>query len=173
MGMSGFINDGQSPKRGVFFQGQAMNTRLRIRRRAIGAIVAYLSVIFVIAFMLRLGDMHLPETVGDVLAGFQGHGMLHGVRFGHVEAAANVVFFVPLGMLLPLAFSHRRILVGWFCAVGLSLCIELVQYFFLDGRVGSVRDVICNAMGAALGALLVYLAVRLRVVRARRATQST
>ncbi|WP_411732528.1 VanZ family protein [Paeniglutamicibacter sp.] len=148
-----------------------MKSRLRIQRLAFGAIVAYLSVVFVMAFMLRLGDMRLPETVGGVLDGIQGHGLLLGVRFGHVEAAANILFFVPLGMLLPLVFSRRRIFVGWCCAVGLSVCIELVQYFFLDGRVGSVRDVICNALGAAFGALLTCVVVRIRTERARRAIQ--
>ncbi|MFL4473451.1 VanZ family protein [Paeniglutamicibacter sp. MACA_103] len=135
--------------------------------------MAYLSIVFVVAFMLRLGDMRLPETVGGVLDAVHGHDVLLGVRFGHVEAAANVLFFVPLGMLLPLVFSRRRLVVGWLSAVGLSIGIELVQYFFLDGRVGSVRDVICNALGAAFGAYLTHTALRTRSARTRRAYEST
>lgn len=149
-----------------------MTSRSNVRRRAATAVAAYLAIVFMVAFMLRLGDMRLPETVGGILGAFQGRGMLQGVRFGHVEAAANVLFFVPLGLLLPLAFAPRSPIAGWLCAVALSIGIEVVQHFLLDGRVGSVRDVICNALGAASGVLLTQAALLARARRTRGTIQS-
>src|SRR5665647_2596084 len=75
-----------------------------------------------------------------------------------VEALANVVMFVPLGLLLPLATRTR----AWLAVpagAGFAALIELSQLTFLPHRVASVQDVVMNTLGAALGAA-VLLATR-------------
>ena len=134
-----------------------------VNRWAFLAFVAYLSLVFVVVFLVRLGEMPLAERVGGVLRHFQDRDLLIGIRYGHVEAAANVLFFVPLGALLPLAFTPPKWVAGWLLCLGLSMFIEIVQFFFLPGRVGSVRDVICNGFGAGMGALLIFVFAQIRV----------
>ncbi len=140
-----------------------MNTPKPVQRRALLSLCCYLVVVFVIAFVLKLGQMPLPERVGSALGYFQDRNLLIGIRYGHVEAAANVLFFVPLGALVPIIFSTPRWFSAWILCIGLSVSIEVVQGVFLPGRVASVRDVLCNAIGAGIGVLLTLTVLRSRV----------
>lgn len=91
-----------------------------------------------------------------------------GVTFfgsGWIEFGANVLMFVPLGFLLTLLFEHPWY--GVALALVLSAGVELAQ-FFIPSREPSVRDVVANVLGAALGAALAWLIV-LRRGRRRRA----
>jgi hypothetical protein len=72
---------------------------------------------------------------------------------GEIEALTNVALFVPLGFLLCLSFpSVRRSLIWLLCAAA-SAAIELYQYA-LPGRDASVRDLVMNSIGAAVGVAL-------------------
>lgn len=133
-------------------------------RRWVGfLLLAYLLVMVSVVFIIRIGDFRLPDFVSEVLRALQQHGFGAGVRFGHVEAAANVLFFVPLGTLVRLWFRNRRWLTPWLVCVGISLIVEVTQTVFLSHRVGSVRDVICNGLGAALGVVLTWILTESRV----------
>lgn len=76
-----------------------------------------------------------------------------------IEAAANVVLFVPVGFVGNLAFPEKR----WWqiAAFGMlvSGCIELGQLLFLHDRFASPSDIVTNTSGAVIGALLAVLAV--------------
>ena len=66
------------------------------------------------------------------------------------NALLNVALFVPLGVLLPLLWTHFRtmkttVLFG----LGMSLAIELLQ--ILVGRATDINDLITNTLGALLG----------------------
>lgn len=72
-----------------------------------------------------------------------------------VQVGANTLLFVPLGFFLPLRLPRfagvaRMVLVG----ATVSATLEIAQYVFDLGRVSSVDDVLMNAAGAGLGALL-------------------
>ncbi|MEJ6549430.1 VanZ family protein [Corynebacterium sp. USCH3] len=70
--------------------------------------------------------------------------------FGWVfDILGNVAFFVPLGMLLMILTGRWRWAVG--VAAVFSLGIETTQYIFSLGRT-DVTDLICNTVGAAVGA---------------------
>ncbi|HEX2053569.1 MAG TPA: VanZ family protein [Actinomycetota bacterium] len=65
---------------------------------------------------------------------------------------ANVVLFVPLGILLPLRWP--RLNNGWvvvLVSAVLSGAIETLQYFMDRGRVTQLDDVIFNTLGGLLG----------------------
>ena len=71
-------------------------------------------------------------------------------RLGMTEAAANVALFVPLGAAVRVCVrrtSGER-LVAWLTAG--SIVVESLQVL-LPARNPSLRDVACNAIGAALG----------------------
>ncbi|MGW6728536.1 VanZ family protein [Nocardia sp. NPDC055029] len=80
-----------------------------------------------------------------------------------VQVGANLVLFVPLGFLLPLRFPR---LSGALRMTGvgalLSATLEVAQYVLDLGRVSSVDDVLMNAAGAGVGALLATVHVARR-----------
>ena len=75
---------------------------------------------------------------------------------GWIEFAANIAMFLPLGFLLTLLFRHPWY--GTILAVVLSAGVEIAQIVIPD-RQASVRDVISNTIGAAVGAFLAWLFV--------------
>jgi hypothetical protein len=90
---------------------------------------------------------------------------LASFRQGWIEAPANVLLFVPLGLLLTLIF--RRPWAGVVLALVMSAGAELVQAV-LPSRTASLRDVVANVLGAAIGSLIAWLII---VHRHRRGQQ--
>lgn len=67
----------------------------------------------------------------------------------------NVFLFFPLGLVLPYTLSDKwkhQVLVTILFALGLSVMIEFQQYYFCLGR-AETDDVICNTVGALVGAI--------------------
>jgi VanZ family protein len=81
----------------------------------------------------------------------------------HYGVLLNVLLFVPLGALFVL-LARRPWWVATAVAATGSLVIEAVQWLWLD-RQGTWSDVAANTLGAAIGALVVGLAVSLRARR--------
>ena len=79
----------------------------------------------------------------------------------------NLIWFVPLGILLPLLTKVRRSTILW--GFLLSLYIEVSQYIFGTG-VSEVEDLILNTAGTAIGYGL-FLLLR-KVWRRRKKTCS-
>ena len=73
----------------------------------------------------------------------------------------NLVWFVPLGVLLPVLTKARNATILW--GLGLSLYIEVSQYVFGAG-VSEVEDLILNTAGTGIG-YLIYLGARKLVRR--------
>ncbi len=67
------------------------------------------------------------------------------------DAVLNVVLFIPLGAALATWVSGWRL---WLAPLTLSLLIEFSQYQWLSGRDASLRDVLTNTLGGALGVFL-------------------
>lgn len=106
------------------------------------------------AVALLLSPIGPGELVEMVVAWVRGIPGLGGVRQGWIEFAANILLFVPLGFLLTGLF--RRPWWGFALALGLSVAAELVQVL-LPARLPSPRDVLANALGAAIGAAFAWL----------------
>ena len=77
-----------------------------------------------------------------------------GVRAGEVEAAANVLVFVPLGFLVAQLLPPRRRWIAVVLCCLASTGIEVVQAVLISTRLGTPRDVLTNTLGALLGYLL-------------------
>lgn len=116
-------------------------------------LVAYLVGTAVIALYPTPVDRGIDGLLFRVLRVLASHG-LGFITYARVEFSANVVLFVPLGLLLALLFGAR----WWWCAillcVALSSAIELSQLAFLPERLASLGDVIANSSGGVIGALL-------------------
>ncbi len=66
------------------------------------------------------------------------------------QLVSNILMFVPLGFLMPIAFPKLRSF--WrmsLCALGITVLIEIVQYF--TGRSADIDDVIMNTVGGMIG----------------------
>ncbi len=76
-----------------------------------------------------------------------------------VEMAANVLLFVPVAFLF--AGSARRLpgVLVWLICTAASAAVETAQ-LVLPGRESTVRDVVLNSAGAAIGVLLHALVTR-------------
>jgi len=85
--------------------------------------------------------------------------------FVAVEFLANVVMFVPFGVLVWLAFARPRWWVVVLLGLATTVTIELVQST-MPSRYSTVSDVVANTLGAAAGVLLVR-SVAARAVRRR------
>ena len=76
------------------------------------------------------------------------------------QTAANVVMFVPLGFLLPVAFQKMHSFGKTTLSLALfSFAIEFTQYF--TGRSADIDDLMLNTLGGILGYLIFFAISRL------------
>jgi glycopeptide antibiotics resistance protein len=72
------------------------------------------------------------------------------MTYDGIEFTANIVMFVPMGLLFTLLLGPRR---WWFAlAIGIAATcfIEFAQ-LFIPGRVSDLRDLMANSLGALVG----------------------
>ncbi|MBD7958544.1 VanZ family protein [Microbacterium sp. Sa4CUA7] len=127
-----------------------MGQRVRGRRWVLVGLGAYLlgAVVILLAPVSYGG---IVEAIGDLIR--EGTGATW-FGYGWIEFSANVVLFAPLGFLLTLLF--RRPWWGAATALALSVAAEFAQ-LFLPSRAASPRDILANALGAAIGAAVAWL----------------
>lgn len=80
------------------------------------------------------------------------------LRYELLGIIENVIFFVPLGLLLPFVWKKasfaKTVLIGFACTVFIEV---VVQPFW--GRDPTIDDIICNTLGTVIGYLL-YLLIK-------------
>jgi glycopeptide antibiotics resistance protein len=79
-----------------------------------------------------------------------------------VENIMNVVVFIPVGLLLGIAFKQMTWWKALLIGCGISVTIESLQFFFLRGF-SEVDDVMHNTLGCLLGWFIVKGYLRLMV----------
>jgi glycopeptide antibiotics resistance protein len=79
-----------------------------------------------------------------------------------VQFAANVLLFVPFGVLVLLLWRRANVLQATAAGAAVAVLIELLQLLVRPERLASVQDIVANTAGAAAGAAAV------RVARSRR-----
>lgn len=75
------------------------------------------------------------------------------LTYARIEFGANILLFVPFGILLALILQQRYLIVP--IALVSTVAIESFQALMLERRTPSVMDIIANLTGAALGLLVV------------------
>ena len=113
-------------------------------------------------------DRQLYGTLLRLIRRLQGHGLPGWVDYAALESFANVLFFVPLGVLAAAALPVRRWWLAVLLCAGLSAGGEGFQDLFLPGRQGNLQDVLLNTCGALLGAAAATAGRRLWAARQRR-----
>lgn len=97
-------------------------------------------------------DQSVRGQLNSVLAIIHQNSLPAGLDYALAEAAANIAFFVPLGIASALAIPR----LSWWLIGGLGLlcscCIELGQLVILVNRFPSLVDLVTNTVGATAGA---------------------
>lgn len=140
--------------------------RGRPARWVVIALVAYVLGI-VAVLVLPVGYHEIVGSIGDAVRSATGSGS-GSFGDGWIELGANILMFVPLGLLLTLLL--RRHWQGVVLALALSVAAELGQ-LVIPSRQASLRDVAANLLGAMIGAALAWWLV-VRRERARSAGSS-
>ncbi len=130
----------------------------RSRRVTVALLVVYLLVLARITLWPSLGPDDGFDVVRAVLAWLDDHGI--PLTYSATELVANIVLFVPFGVLVGLLRGRTWVVV----ALGLatSLVIETTQLLLLPDRVADVRDLLANTLGTAVGLGVLVLADRRR-----------
>ena len=84
---------------------------------------------------------------------------LNWIQYNQLEAIANVVLYIPLGIFLVLLLNKTKLWVLCLLPVLVSLSAEGSQRLFLPDRYATVNDVFFNALGGVLG---VFIAASIR-----------
>jgi len=116
--------------------------------RALGAIVVG---VVLITFWPTPVDKPFHLALGRLIATLHRHGMPHWITYSVVEFSANIVLFVPVGVLIALLAWPSLWWVSGLLGLVASLTIELTQSLFLPMRFASVGDIAANTTGALLG----------------------
>lgn len=83
--------------------------------------------------------------------------LIPALTHSRIEVLANVVLFLPLGVLLAIILSRSRYLVLPIALLA-TVTIEGGQHFFLGERTSSLYDILANTTGACLGLVCVAIA---------------
>lgn len=125
-------------------------------------LLAYCGVLALIGFWPTPVDRPVSGVLKDILELLGALGAPHWINYNFVEFSANILLFVPFGLLVAMVSPTRR----WWMAVVLgfviSLGLETAQYALLSERYPSGLDVLANTTGASLGGLTVFLVRRRR-----------
>ncbi|WP_349863113.1 VanZ family protein [Leifsonia sp. WHRI 6310E] len=127
-------------------------------RRILAAVtLVYLLVVAWITLNPFPPDPHGNRLLTSLLALFAETPLLAWVTYDVVEFSANILMFVPMGVLLTLLLGREH----WWLALALgvvaTLTIEFVQ-LFLPARFSDPRDLLSNTLGTLLGIAILHLA---------------
>lgn len=129
----------------------------RLERDSRGWLAAYAALLALIAFWPVPVDRDAGPLIRLLIRVFP------GMTYEVIEFGANVLLFVPLGVLLTLIMQRRLLVLP--IALGVTLTIELGQALLLAERTPAASDVIANLLGAAIGMLVVAVVEALRPPR--------
>lgn len=119
----------------------------RTARRARIGLALYAVALAAIAFW----PTHIDRDAGPLLRLITE--LAPALTYSRIEFAANIVLFVPLGLLLTLALARNRWIVLPIAFVT-TVTIECGQALMGGARTPSVLDIVANTAGACVGILL-------------------
>ena len=99
-------------------------------------------------------DPHRNTLLEGLLAACASTPLLAWVDYDVVEFTANILLFVPMGVLLAVLLGRWRWWLAFALGAAATLTIEFVQ-LFLPARVSDPRDLLANALGTLVGIALV------------------
>jgi len=80
--------------------------------------------------------------------------LLNWIQYNQLEAIANVLLYIPLGIFLVRFWPKVRISLLALIPILVSLIAEGSQRMFLPDRYATINDVFYNALGGVLGIVI-------------------
>ncbi|MWV60023.1 VanZ family protein [Rathayibacter sp. VKM Ac-2754] len=132
----------------------------------------YLAALTAIVFWPTPVDASFTGVLARLIA-WLGRRGLGWIDYGVIESGANVLLFVPFGLLGALLLRARWAWLAIVLAAATSTAIETAQLLLLSARYSSTQDVLMNTLGATLGAAAgIVLRAWLTARERRRAAES-
>lgn len=147
-----------------------------MRRRhtwLVGIAVAYLAGALVIGLWPTPVDAGLRGQIAAALGFLHHDGIPDGFGYAALEFSANVLFFVPIGVLGFLLLPVRLRLLAVPIGALISGAIEFSQLLLLPARFASWNDILANTLGTTIGVLIVVVVRGLRRARGRRISSAS
>ena len=149
-----------------------MTITTRLRRTTATLAVLYAIVLLLIAFWPTPVDRPAAAFLGRLIGWFGRHD-LGFITYEVIESAANVLLFIPAGLLLVILMGVHWWWLSILGGMAASVVIEMGQRFFLDERFATADDVYANTIGTVIGTVIGVIALliagRADVSRHRRA----
>jgi glycopeptide antibiotics resistance protein len=127
---------------------------------------AYLVVLALIVFLPAREAGRLTGVVGWLALQVGKLGIPVDPAYVVLEFTANIVLFLPFGLLATIAYPRLRPVLVIAIGFASSVVIELVQ-LAIPSRYATVSDVIANTVGAAIGCLAAVAVARSATPSAR------
>lgn len=135
----------------------ARHRHAALRRVALWLGSLYLVALALIALWPTPVDRIANRQLVRILIKLHDHGVPGWFSYALIEFSANIVLFLPVGMLSVILLGSARWWVAILIGFGASCLIELSQLVFLPSRYATLMDVLANTIGAALGAGLALI----------------
>ena len=115
------------------------------------ALAAYSLIVLAITLWPTPVDRGLEPLIIKTLSRFHQVGLPAWFGYATLEFGANILMFVPVGLLIAFVLGARTPWPSLIASLTLSIGIELTQATFLASRFAEINDVIANVIGATLG----------------------
>ncbi|MGO2003605.1 VanZ family protein [Arthrobacter rhombi] len=141
--------------------------RRRVVTLGVTATVYLLAVAFIVFWPVPV-DRPAQDTLPKLLESWHAAGVPLWVDYQLIEWLANVVMFLPWGVLGTLILPRSWWWLVPFSGLLASAAVESAQYVFLPARFASAADIVANTAGAVIGyagTALVIFCVRRRAKR--------
>lgn len=145
--------------------GRIVTRPNRPSRRTISIVATIIAVpFFGILLWLLLApnavDKWAPLTVEGGMTFLREHGFPN-LAFWQAEIIANVLVFIPVGLLSFVLLRKPRRWLAFVIGPALSLTVELIQATVLADRVASASDFLLNTLGTVIGVGIAWAIARL------------
>lgn len=124
---------------------------IRRRRRLAALLGGYLFALSLIAFWPSPVDEGASGLIVRALGFLHRNGVPGWFDYSLIESGANVLLFIPFGILIAAFLPLRRAWLAVPVGVLASTCIELGQELFRPERVATSEDIVANVSGALIG----------------------
>ena len=123
---------------------------------ALIALVSYLIVLITTSLWPKPvdGEGFLATITREVLRFTSSYDSLKWIQYNQLEAIANVLLYVPLGIFLVMFWPKAKIWLLALIPALISLLVEGSQRLFLPDRYATLNDVLSNALGGVLGIVI-------------------
>jgi len=123
---------------------------------ALIALVSYLIVLITTSLWPKPvdGEGLLATITREVLRFTSSYDSLKWIQYNQLEAIANVLMYVPLGIFLVMFWPKAKFWLLALIPALISLLVEGSQRLFLPDRYATLNDVFSNALGGVLGIVI-------------------